>query len=745
MGVRFGTISAKLLAATTVAITGLMLCFTAYAAFEKSKEVENEVLDRATGYANELALKLSTELIEASSAAAALGGAISGLVDDGNATTVEVINLLEGVPERYDLVFSSYMSGIPNGITEQFIRGLEGRNDDGVFTPYWTKSKSGELTFETFTVDPNETGEWYRLPIDTGESVITEPYLSEAGRLLTSISVPVFAQDQIIGVAGVDILLGQLTQLVNDFSVYDGGQVMLIGQGGKFLAHPDANMLTKPFEGEGQAEYRAAMKTGETQVHSGLENGAARVFLPFTAYGMNKTWVVVLEIPRNVFVNPVRWSVVEQVITGFLLLVLTLSTIFFSVQALVSRPLGTLRGMVENLSAGNVDEPIDLRSRRDEIADISVSVETLRQGLEQKKDLEIARQKEQSEQADVVQSLAQGLQQLAAGQLDAEIQEEMPGRYEKLRQDFNATITTLKHTIGEVVDAAGSIRDGSVEISQASDELSQRTESQAATLEQTAAALDELTASVKSAAEGARNVESSMVVAKTEAEESGQVVQNAIEAMHQIETSSSSISQIISVIDDIAFQTNLLALNAGVEAARAGEAGRGFSVVASEVRALAQRSSEAAREIKSLIGESAQNVQRGVVLVGKTGEALNSIMERVTHISKLVSDIAEGAAEQSVGLGEINLGVNQLDQVTQKNAAMVEEATAAGHMLKGDAERLTEMVKYFTIDRNNGADAQAVLSGSAKHGRDWSDEAPKQQLMAMAVGDSSSTRIWQEF
>ncbi|MVO18740.1 methyl-accepting chemotaxis protein, partial [Parasedimentitalea huanghaiensis] len=244
------------------------------------------------------------------------------------------------------------------------------------------------------------------------------------------------------------------------------------------------------------------------------------------------------------------------------------------------------------------------------------------------------------------------------------------------------------------------------EISQASDDLSQRTESQAATLEQTAAALEEMTTSVKSASEGARSVEGIVNEAKSEAEASGTVVQNAVSAMTEIEDSARHISQIISVIDDIAFQTNLLALNAGVEAARAGEAGRGFAVVASEVRALAQRSSDAAMEIKTLIGDSSKQVEQGVDLVGKAGTALNSIVERVSHISQLVSEMAVGTSEQSTGLGEINLGVTQLDQVTQQNAAMVEEATAASHLLNTDANKLAKLVSHFNIDGNQQAPAE---------------------------------------
>ncbi len=300
----------------------------------------------------------------------------------------------------------------------------------------------------------------------------------------------------------------------------------------------------------------------------------------------------------------------------------------------------------------------------------------------------------------VVSTFGTYLSDMAAGRFDRPIKESFPSEYERLREDFNLTIHTLNKTIGEVLDVTQNINDGAVEIRQASDDLSGRTESQAATLEENAAALEEMTSSVASAASAARNVEKSMKDARKEAQTSGEIVTNAVSAMTEIETSSEQIAQIIGVIEDIAFQTNLLALNAGVEAARAGEAGRGFAVVASEVRDLAQRSADSATEIKTLINQSSQHVNTGVDLVGKAGQEIEKIVVRVNQITDQISNIAEASVEQSLGLGEINAGMSQLDNVTQQNAAMVEETTAAGHLLHSETQRLSELMQQFQIGRN---------------------------------------------
>ncbi len=310
-------------------------------------------------------------------------------------------------------------------------------------------------------------------------------------------------------------------------------------------------------------------------------------------------------------------------------------------------------------------------------------------------------------QALVVDALRVALTGLSTGDLTVRIDQPFSGEYEGLRHDFNAAMEKLLEAMKGVVVNADLIRGEAVEISSAADDLSKRTENQAATLEETAAALDELTVSVKSAAAGAGEAAKIVVEARVSAEESGDVVRHAVSAMSEIETSSKEISKIISVIDDIAFQTNLLALNAGVEAARAGDAGRGFAVVASEVRALAQRSSEAAREINALITSSGGQVKRGVSLVGEAGEALKRIVASVTEISDHVSQIAQSATEQSTGLGEINAAMNQLDQATQHNAAMVEETTAASHSLTREAETLTETTARFQIGARIVAPAAA--------------------------------------
>ncbi|MEI4485943.1 methyl-accepting chemotaxis protein [Frigidibacter sp. MR17.14] len=300
-------------------------------------------------------------------------------------------------------------------------------------------------------------------------------------------------------------------------------------------------------------------------------------------------------------------------------------------------------------------------------------------------------------QRQAVTVLAAALQRLSSGELSVRIDDRFSSDYEGVRADFNHTVEQLARTIGAVAERAGSLSSGSSEISGSAEDLSRRAERQAATLEETAAALDQLTASVRSAAAGAAEAQGAVEVARGAAERSGRIVDEAVAAMEQIEASSQEISRIIGVIDDIAFQTNLLALNAGVEAARAGEAGRGFAVVASEVRALAQRSSEAAREIDGLIARSGGHVRAGVELVGKAGGALREILAGVSDITARVGEIASSSAEQSSGLAEINTAINQLDQVTQQNAAMFEETAAASRSISEDAETLAREVARFRL------------------------------------------------
>jgi methyl-accepting chemotaxis protein len=309
--------------------------------------------------------------------------------------------------------------------------------------------------------------------------------------------------------------------------------------------------------------------------------------------------------------------------------------------------------------------------------------------------LEIEHRDAEARQSEAMAALGRAIDRLSQGDLASRMDEQLSAEFAKLKTDFNQAIGVLQETLGAVSQSTGAIRSSADEIAHASDDLARRTERQAAGLEETAAALEQLTASVKQAAEGARQAAGVVAGAKDEAQRSGAVVQQTVDAMGEIEKSSGQIGQIIGVIDEIAFQTNLLALNAGVEAARAGEAGKGFAVVASEVRALAQRSADAAKEIKGLIDASSTHVASGVNLVGETGQALQRISERVMEIDVLVANIASSSEEQARGLVEVNHAVGEMDQVTQQNAAMVEQSTAASHALMQEMERLIELMGRF--------------------------------------------------
>ena len=387
----------------------------------------------------------------------------------------------------------------------------------------------------------------------------------------------------------------------------------------------------------------------------------------------------------------------------------------FTARSIIA-PMSKLQDSLKSMAEGNMQGDRTLESRGDEVGRLARAVATLRDVIsakaERDADTEAKRaiaernrlEAEAGERSAVaektdtaVRQLAEALQGLADGDLTQEIATPFIPSLDQLRIDFNQAVQKLRGAMQRVAENASAIASGAQEIRSASDDLAKRTEQQAASVEETAAALEEITTTVSDSSSRAQ--EAGLVVRKTKenAEHSGRVVRNAVDAMGKIETSATEIANIIGVIDEIAFQTNLLALNAGVEAARAGDAGKGFAVVAQEVRELAQRSAKAAKEIKDLINTSNDHVKSGVSLVGETGKALEEIVVQVQQVDGNVGAIVKASQEQAIGLKEINTSVNTMDQGTQQNAAMVEQATAAAHNLATEAEALFQLLSQFNI------------------------------------------------
>ncbi len=373
---------------------------------------------------------------------------------------------------------------------------------------------------------------------------------------------------------------------------------------------------------------------------------------------------------------------------------------------LISDPYVTTVVRTEALAAGDLASPIQFTDHGDCIGRLTKALAVFRDNAQLVEEARAA-------QDIIVSTLGAGLGRLANGDLSTRIDQTFPQEYDQLRRDYNAAVDALSEALSAVTRSTTGIRTASSEISAASDDLSHRTEQQAASLEETAASMDEITSTVRETASGAARVNAVVGEAKNDAEESGRVVRQAVTAMGGIERSSQEISEIISVIDGIAFQTNLLALNAGVEAARAGDAGKGFAVVASEVRALAQRSADAAKDVKTKILASSEQVENGVELVGETGKSLERIVARINEISTLVSAIAASAEQQAAGLQQVNTAVGEMDSVTQQNAAMVEESTAAARSLAGEADDLANHVARFRLATETRTSAPVSFSPQA--------------------------------
>ncbi|GMB81418.1 hypothetical protein NN6n1_22010 [Shinella zoogloeoides] len=426
-----------------------------------------------------------------------------------------------------------------------------------------------------------------------------------------------------------------------------------------------------------------------------------------------------------------------------------------------------LRRSMGEVADGHLGSEIGLANNNDEIGDMGKALEVFRQGAiaNRRLEQEAAENRRRAEaerialqekaEADAAErlriatsGLAAGLKRLAGGDLAFQLNEAFAPDFEALRHDFNRSVGQLGTTLAEISGSISTLDTGTREIASGTDDLSRRTEQQAASLEETAAALDEITVNVANSSRRTEEAKDVASRANRSAAESAQVVSHAEEAMRKIEESSQQISNIIGVIDEIAFQTNLLALNAGVEAARAGDAGKGFAVVAQEVRELAQRSAQAAKEIKGLIHNSSTEVESGVKLVRDAGTALKTIGEFIVEINAHMESIATSAKEQSVGLAEVNTAVNQMDQTTQQNAAMVEQSNAASNTLANEAVRLRDLVSQFRLE---GAVSAPTGGIRAARGSDTVHASParalNRQLSAAFRGNAAldTKGEWEEF
>lgn len=424
------------------------------------------------------------------------------------------------------------------------------------------------------------------------------------------------------------------------------------------------------------------------------------------------------------------YTVVAFLIGGFSLLALTLIGLIHAASRMIRNrvvaPLVETAETMQRMADGDYSEVATAPDRDDEIGIMARAMAVFRSNG-------IARQTAAHDQQVVVSALSAGLDCMARQDLEYRIDQAFPEGYEELRLNYNSAVDSLAAALRTVRVGSASLTAAISEIRAASDDLAFRNEQQASSLAQTAASMSQVTASVRDTANGARSVQETINATHRQASEGGEVVRRSVAAMAAIEASAQEISQIITVIDGIAFQTNLLALNAGVEAARAGEAGKGFAVVATEVRALAQRSADAAQNIKVLIETSTAQVGQGVSLVGETGERLGGIVDQVAKVDALITRIAQAASSQAESLGNVNLAVADMDRMTQANAAMVEQSSAATHSLSTEAERLTQLVSSFRTREHDTRPAHVANPEGMRRNSALQNARPAQRI-ALAAG-----------
>ncbi len=614
-------------------------------------------------YAEELAARnaaqIKAEMDEAMLAARTLAQALDGMQAGGKADRAAADAMLRSVLASSPRLLGVWTAWEPNAFDnrDSEFANKPGTDKSGRYIPYWNRG-GGTVALEPLVdYETPGAGDYYLLARNSGNETLIEPYkYTVAGKevLITSVVTPILRNGRAIGVAGIDIALSSLQEKVGAVRVYGTGYASLLSNGGLYVGDEDPARVGKALDAvDGPANVREAIRDGKplqiSVFHPRLQTQAARVYVPVQVGQVKTPWSFVTTVPEDNILADVRALNLTALALGVVSVVLVSVGLSVALQRLVLRPLGGEPADAAALSArvaqGDLSQPVPLRS------------------------------------GDTASLMAQ----LARMQGD------------------------LAGVVGRVRSGSEAVSTASAEISQGNHDLSARTENQASALEQTAASMEQLGAAIKQNAAHAREADQLARTATTVARQGGATVQRVVDTMREIDTGSRKIADIIGVIDGIAFQTNILALNAAVEAARAGEQGRGFAVVAGEVRSLATRSAQAAREIKALIGSSVERTAAGTALVDEAGRTMQDVESAIQRVSQLIADISAATSEQSAGVAQVGEAVVQMDQATQQNAALVEQMAAAASSLQQQAEELVQTVAVFRL----GSEGPSTLPYSA--------------------------------